>query len=85
MERVMNYCQELHDLSASLPIQRYPLDDSAIPLNGIYILFESGEEAHGNKRIVQIGGRRGRDRLRGRLAEHFLSENKDRSIFRQQI
>jgi hypothetical protein len=81
----MDYCAGLHNLANSLAVHHHPFDESVIPLNGIYILFEAGENAHGDKRIVQIGGHRGQDRLRDRLNEHFLTENKDRSIFRQQI
>jgi len=54
-------------------------------LNGIYILFEDGEIAHGTNRIVRIGTHTGKDQLRSRLKQHFILENKDRSIFRKNI
>jgi len=49
------------------------------------ILFEKGEFAHSTNRIVRIGTHTGRDQLRSRLFQHFLNENKDRSIFRKNI
>ena len=78
-------CAELHQHLAALPRFRFPFDVAAIPKNGIYILFESGEHAHSTDRIVRIGTHRGQDQLPARLKEHFLTENKDRSIFRKNI
>ena len=78
-------CAELHQHLAALPRYRFPFDVAELPKNGIYILFESGEHAHGTDRIVRIGTHRGQDQLPARLKEHFLTENKDRSIFRKNI
>ena len=50
-----------------------------------YLLFEKGETAHGTNRIVRVGTHTGNDQLRSRLKQHFLVENKDRSIFRKNI
>ena len=36
-------------------------------------------------RIVRIGTHRGDNNLYNRLKEHFINENKDRSIFRKNI
>lgn len=56
-----------------------------IPSNGIYILFEKGER-HGNyDRIVRVGTHTGNNQLRSRLKQHFIKENKNRSIFRKNI
>jgi hypothetical protein len=63
----------------------YPFDKGKIPLNGIYILFEKGEIAHSVDRIVQVGSHIGDDNLLARLKEHFMKENKDRSVFRKNI
>ena len=60
-----------------------PLDQ--FPANGIYILFEEGEQAHGMKRIVRIGTHTGNNQLRPRLSQHFINERKDRSIFSKNI
>src|SRR5262249_32207925 len=82
---VMSVCESLHKWANSLPTFRFPFDDAAVPLNGIYILFEEGEIAHGARRIVRIGTHTGSNQLRSRLRQHFLAENKDRSIFRKNI
>jgi hypothetical protein len=58
---------------------------NGLPRNGIYILFEAGETAHGTDRIVRVGTHTGQNQLRSRLRQHFVKENKDRSIFRKNI
>lgn len=63
----------------------FPVGKERIPRNGIYILFEKGEQAHGGDRIVRIGTHTGHNQLPSRLQQHFLKENKDRSIFRKNI
>jgi len=63
----------------------FPFNKQEIPENGIYILFEKGELAHSTTRIVRIGTHRGQNQLHSRLFQHFLKENKDRSIFRKNI
>lgn len=78
-------CYELHQCLNYLPYHRFPFDDRQIPLNGIYALFEDGEKAHGTNRIVRVGTHTGKDQLCSRLKQHFIQENKDRSIFRKNI
>jgi len=56
-----------------------------IPKNGLYVLFENGEYGHGTNRIVRIGTHTGNNQLPSRLQQHFMRENKDRSIFRKNI
>jgi len=51
-----------------------------IPSNGIYIIFEKGETFHGMDRIIRIGTHTGDNQLFSRLNQHFLKENKNRSI-----
>jgi len=80
-----NQCKELHDLFNSIKEFEFPFDEKKIPDNGIYVLFEKGEEAHDSKRIVRIGTHTGKDQLKSRLKQHFVNENKDRSIFRKNI
>lgn len=79
------FCRELHQLFNSMYKHHFPFDDKQIPQNGIYILFEKGERAHGTNRIVRIGTHTGKNQLRSRLKQHFIHENKDRSIFRKNI
>lgn len=78
-------CGNLHHLFVQLPQFRFPFDARKIPLNGIYVLYEEGELGHGVDRIVRIGTHTGINQLRSRLEQHFLRENKDRSIFRKNI
>jgi hypothetical protein len=80
-----NICTELHVWANRLQLFSFPYDESAIPENGIYILFEKGERGHGGNRIVRIGTHTGINQLRSRLRQHFLASNKDRSIFRKNI
>lgn len=78
-------CQRLHDIFNARPRLRFPFDKNQIPMNGIYVLFEKREYAHNQERIVRIGTHTGDNNLRNRLHEHFLKENKDRSIFRKHV
>ena len=80
-----NCCKEIHELFNSMKKHSFPYNPNDIPLNGIYILFQKGEKAHGVDRIVRIGTHTGKDQLRSRLWQHFVNENKDRSIFRKNI
>jgi Fe-S cluster biosynthesis and repair protein YggX len=63
----------------------FPFDKNELPKNGIYIIFEKGETAHKNNRIVNVGTHGGENKLISRLNEHFIIENKDRSILRKNI
>jgi hypothetical protein len=78
-------CQEIHKIFNSMNRFKFPFDEAKIPKNGIYIIFEKGEKAHGYDRMVRIGTHTGKDQLRSRLQQHFINENKDRSIFRKNI
>lgn len=78
-------CAELHQLARRGTLLSFPFDTARLPLNGIYVLFEAGEECHGGSRIVRVGTHRGDRQLRSRLLQHFVKENKDRSIFRKNI
>ncbi|MEQ8853615.1 DUF6884 domain-containing protein [Gimesia sp.] len=78
-------CHKLHQLLNDLPVFDFDFSMDEIPKNGIYLLFENGEQAHGTNRIVRIGTHTGDNQLRSRLTQHFLNSNKDRSIFRKNI
>jgi hypothetical protein len=78
-------CAKLHALTRKGTLHSFPFDATRLPLNGIYVLFQAGEESHGGSRIVRVGTHRGEGQLRSRLLEHFVNENKDRSIFRKNI
>src|SRR3989344_2894303 len=78
-------CESLHTWVRMLPIFRFPFDGEEISANGIYFLFEKGERAHGGARIVRVGTHTGEGQLLSRLKQHFITPNKDRSIFRKNI
>ena len=78
-------CTQLHRLFCAMP--RYTWDQiSQIPFtNGIYIIFEKGEQYHGMERIVRVGTHTSANRLKARLLDHFVCENHDGSIFRKNV
>lgn len=78
-------CNEIHEIFNGLKEYSFPFNEEEIPKNGIYILFEKGEKFNGLKRIVRVGTHTGDNQLRSRLKQHFVKENKDRSIFRKNI
>ena len=78
-------CTRVHSFFNQLERFHFPFDKLNIPLNGIYILFELNEKAHGGDRIVRVGTHTGNNQLRARIQQHFVQENKDRSIFRKNI
>lgn len=78
---------ELHELFSELPRYRFPLsaeNKKEIPANGIYIFFEEGEKWGNFDRIVKVGTHEAKDRLFGRLQEHF-SSNMNGSSFRKYL
>lgn len=79
------HCKTLHQWFSGMKRFTFPFEEKKVPENGIYILFEKGEFAHSTDRIVRIGTHTGQNQLRSRLSQHFLKENKDRSIFRKNI
>ena len=78
-------CAKFHQLARRGALQSFPFDRTQLPLNGIYVLFEAGEECHDGNRIVRVGTHTGDGQLPSRLLQHFVNENKDRSIFRKNI
>ena len=80
-----NICAMLHRSLAGCDRYYFPFDKGLIPPNGIYVLYEVDELGHGADRIVRIGTHTGEAQLKPRLQQHFMKENKDRSIFRKNI
>jgi hypothetical protein len=78
-------CNQVHLLFSSKQAIQFPFNPAKFPENGIYVLFENGEEAHGAKRIVRVGTNAGDGHLRLRLRQHFMQDSKDRSGFRKMI
>lgn len=84
-EQVAAICNELHQLCYTALRFDLKTGFEGLPANGIYILFENGEHGHSGQRIVRIGTHTGVNQLVSRINQHFLMENKDRSIFRKNI
>lgn len=76
---------ELHSLFNQKEKFTFPFDKSKLLKNGIYIIFEKGEYFENMNRIVRVGTHTGENQLRSRLIQHFVRENKNRSIFRKNI
>lgn len=75
----------IHEWMTQLPRYHWDQIDSVPFQNGIYIMFEMGEKLYGMDRIVRIGTHRANGRLKERLKDHFLKENKDGSILRKNV
>lgn len=78
---------ELHKIFNNLERFSFPFENrlNSIPQNGIYVKFEKGEKHNELDRIVRVGTDTGENNLNKRLIEHFITENKNRSIFRKNI
>lgn len=78
---------EIHRFFNNLKRYTFPFNEfkNEIPKNGIYIIFERGEKFHQFDRIVRVGTHTGNNQLFSRLNQHFVKENKNRSIFRKNI
>lgn len=55
------------------------------PKNGVYVVFEEGETAFGQKRIVRVGTHKRNGRLIARLADHFRHNSLRSSVFRKLV
>src|ERR1700681_3617725 len=80
----MSVCSDLHELARRGTRFSFPFDVDRVQ-NGIYVLFEKGETAHGGERITRVGTHRNDARLPKRLGQHFVTEKKEGSIFRKNI
>ena len=80
-----NMCYKLHSLFNGM--KRYTFETlDCIPFdNGIYVFFQIGETYAEFDRIVRVGTDTGQNQLKSRMRQHFVNENKDRSIFRKNI
>ena len=83
----MAIIDDLHDFFNGQRRFHFPFDKQIkeIPNNGIYIIFEKNEKYKTWDRIVRVGTHTGDNQLRSRLKQHFMKENKNRSIFRKNI
>lgn len=78
---------QLHQLFNAQKRFTFPFEanKNEIPTNGIYIIFEKGEKFNDCDRIIRVGTHTGDNQLYSRLKQHFVKENKNRSIFRKNI
>ena len=56
-------CESVHRIVNEPERHLFPFEKLRIPLNGIYILFQKGENGHPQERIVRIGVHKAEDRL----------------------
>jgi len=78
-------CQRLHSLFNKMKLHnftKYDIDNLGFN-NGIYIIFEEGETAHNEKRIVRVGTHSKPNNLLNRLNTH--RQNSGSSVFRRKI
>lgn len=85
LEKTENDAEALHLLFNDLPRYRWRMINEVPFTNGIYVMFEKGEYYKDRDRIVRVGTHRSSNRLRGRLADHFIKEDSNGSIFRKNI
>ncbi|MCK5284134.1 MAG: hypothetical protein KAJ86_00960 [Alphaproteobacteria bacterium] len=78
-------CQILHEWANGLQKFSHNSSTEELPKNGIYMVFEKGETAHGTDRIVRVGTHTGQNNLGKRIFEHLYKPKKDRSVFRKHI
>ena len=77
--------RELHQIFESITRHSFPFDKVALPLNGIYILYEKEEMFGDIHRILRIGSHTGKDRFIKRLKDHFMADKQRNSIFRKHL
>jgi hypothetical protein len=78
-------CYEIHKELNKLTRYNFTSQIAHIPLNGLYVLFEKGETAHGFDRIVRFGTHRKKDNLKETVKDIFYNKKKDRNIFVKNI
>lgn len=85
LELETNLCKAVHLLFNRMPRMDYQMI-AKIPFeDGIYIMFEKGQKQAELDRIVRVGTHTAEGRLKARLKDHFISQNKDGSIFRKNV
>lgn len=77
-------CKTLHEIIRKGKRFNFNNDKSTIPSNGVCIMFEKNEIAHGGERIVYIGINEKLDRLPKRINNHYKGTTR-KSIFRKHI
>lgn len=83
--RQTSAADQLHKMFSRLPVYTWRTIDDIPFQDGIYIVFEKGENYKGHARIVRVGTHTSQGRLKQRLKDHFVRENHNGSIFRKNI
>lgn len=85
LERETNLCNAVHQFFNMMPRMNYQMIANIPFEDGIYIMFEKGQKHGELDRIVRVGTHTSEGRLKARLKDHFISRNKDGSIFRKNV
>ena len=85
LENETNLCTAVHLFFNRMPRMDYQRIANIPFEDGIYIMFEKGQKHGELDRIVRVGTHTAEGRLKARLKDHFISRNKDGSIFRKNI
>jgi len=85
LERETNLCTAVHLFFNMMPRMDYQMIAQVPFEDGIYIMFEKGQKHGELDRIVRVGAHTSEGRLKARLKDHFISRNKDGSIFRKNV
>lgn len=85
LENETDLCKAVHLFFNMMPRLNYKMISHISFENGIYIMFEKGQKVGDFDRIVRVGTHTSDGRLKTRLKDHFLTSNKDGSIFRKNV
>src|SRR5665647_2597967 len=86
--------EQVYNLLLNLPRHNHLTPRIGLPLNGIYVFYETGEKCLLNgceiDRIVRIGTHKSDGRFPGRIRQHYgkvnsLRGNKNSSVFRKHV
>lgn len=84
-KKITERCNNLTYYSAKDFCNTKEFKKNDFPKNGVYVVFEDGETAFGQKRIVRVGTNKRNGRLIARLADHFRHNSFRSSVFRQLV
>lgn len=77
--------REIHRLVQALPKYNYLTIDEIPFEEGVYFIIDKNEIFDEYPRIVRVGTHKGDGRLKKRLKQHFMTEDKNGSILRKYI
>lgn len=77
--------REIHRIVQTLPKYNYLTIDQVPFEEGVYFMVDKNEEFCGYPRIVRVGTHKGDGRLKKRLGQHFMTEDKNGSILRKYV